>query len=145
MNYKQLNKILRYTGPTTEDDFHEMLDTNPHDHQTRLILADWLQDNNDPRAEGYRAMGQLQRHPQKDLGIHFWHSPDYKSLSVVQNDAPHAILPKEWFDAMQDDKQAVEFAGIHSASKRREMEDQAALAFGKLSPEVKAKLLKGVQ
>ena len=48
---------------TTEDDFQAALDTNPGDWQTRLVFADWLQERDDPRAEGYRALGLLRRAP----------------------------------------------------------------------------------
>ena len=46
---------------TTEDDFQKRLDASPEDWQTRLVFADWLQDQGDPRAEGYRALGALRR------------------------------------------------------------------------------------
>ena len=34
---------------TTEDDFQTALDANPEDWQTRLVFADWLEDNGDPQ------------------------------------------------------------------------------------------------
>ena len=45
------------TAVTTEDDFQRALDKNPDDWQTRLVFADWLEERDDPRAEGYRALG----------------------------------------------------------------------------------------
>jgi uncharacterized protein (TIGR02996 family) len=49
---------------TTEDYFQRMLDRNPEpgesSHaQTRQVFADWLQDQGDPRADGYRLLGAL--------------------------------------------------------------------------------------
>lgn len=32
---------------TTEDDFQKHLDENPEDHHTRLVFADWLEENNE--------------------------------------------------------------------------------------------------
>ncbi len=61
---------------TTEEDFQHALDANPNDWQTRLVFADWLQDRDDPRAEGYRAMGFLRARPVDiwfdDDGAPFW-------------------------------------------------------------------------
>lgn len=48
---------------TTEDDFQLALDKNPTDWQTRLVFADWLQERDDPRAEGYRVLGTLRLAP----------------------------------------------------------------------------------
>ena len=43
---------------TTEDDFRRLIDSNPNDWQNYLVFADWLQERDDPRAVGYRAMGE---------------------------------------------------------------------------------------
>lgn len=48
---------------TTEEDFQLMLDANPEDWLTRIIFADWLQENGDRRAAGYRELGIRQRMP----------------------------------------------------------------------------------
>ena len=48
---------------TTEEDFQKALDANPDDWQTRLVFADWLQDRDDPRADGYRALAVLRVAP----------------------------------------------------------------------------------
>ena len=58
---------------TTEDHFQAALDENPSDWQTRLVLADWLQDRDDPRADGYRVLGRLRRWPLAEpLGAYIW-------------------------------------------------------------------------
>ncbi len=48
---------------TTEEDFQAMLDANPHDHVTRAVFADWLEERGDERAAGYRALAQFRRFP----------------------------------------------------------------------------------
>jgi uncharacterized protein (TIGR02996 family) len=57
---------------TTEDDFQSALDKNPHDWQTRLVFADWLQEHNDPRAEGYRIMGTLRLYTALSIDGYAW-------------------------------------------------------------------------
>jgi uncharacterized protein (TIGR02996 family) len=54
---------------TTEDDFQSALDKDPEDWQTRLVFADWLQEHNDLRAEGYRVLGELRRVPDRSVFI----------------------------------------------------------------------------
>ncbi len=39
--------------------FHARIARNRADTQSLLVLADWLQDRDDPRADGYRVMGEL--------------------------------------------------------------------------------------
>jgi uncharacterized protein (TIGR02996 family) len=48
---------------TTEDDFHKVLRGRRHEFSALLVFADWLQEHDDPRAEGYRALGRLHRWP----------------------------------------------------------------------------------
>jgi uncharacterized protein (TIGR02996 family) len=48
---------------TTEDDFQRALDADTTDWQTRLVFADWLEEQGDPRADGYRALGVLKKWP----------------------------------------------------------------------------------
>lgn len=52
---------------TTEDDFQNAIDASPDDWNARLVFADWLQEQGDPRAEGYRALGALKWCP---FGLH---------------------------------------------------------------------------
>ena len=44
---------------TTESDFQTALDADPTDWQTRLVFADWLEEQGDSRVAGYRRMGEL--------------------------------------------------------------------------------------
>src|SRR5271156_2633515 len=49
----------------TEDLLQKMLDEHPDDWQTRLVLADFLEEQGDVRAEGYRWLGEQRRYPAK--------------------------------------------------------------------------------
>jgi uncharacterized protein (TIGR02996 family) len=42
---------------TTEDDFQRAPAAAPRAWQTLLVFADWLAQRDDPRADGYRALG----------------------------------------------------------------------------------------
>lgn len=133
---------------TTEDDFHKLLDQNPHDHHTRLVFADWLQDRGDPRAAGYRALGKLGVTPFKDAHrkTMAWTHADNRhpangvTGSVVNEEYPvgsrHGIAT-DWFRKMTGGPNP----RWRDFDSRKEAEDAAALAFGKLSPERQAELL----
>src|SRR5262249_22341184 len=43
--------------------FLQALRENPHDETTRLVLADWLEERGDPRAEHLRAWAEIARLP----------------------------------------------------------------------------------
>lgn len=113
---------------TTEDDFHRALDANPTDWQTRLVLADWLDEQGDPRAEGYRALGVNEMHPMVINGR--W---GYLRGSLRLPGAQW--VPHDWHGEYQ----------IHDSGEfaltRRAVEDAAALAFAKLPADRRAELL----
>lgn len=121
---------------TTEDDFQRQLDANPDDHHTRLVFADWLQERDDPRATGYRALGVLGRNADRpNLKCPYWYKSEFGSGS-------HA-LPNAWYALL-------DMPGKGSANcpqwgkgmaTRRECENAAALAFARLSAERRAELL----
>lgn len=130
---------------TTEDDLQAMLDANPADHMTRLILADFLQDRDDPRAEGYRALGVSETWPTHyhgdtpppsgfDLEGHF---PAWKEGRTDARDE----LPRDWFYEMERVGDSHWSGSIHCGPTRRAIEDAAALAFAKLPAERRAELL----
>ena len=139
---------------TTEEDFHDALDANPDDHNTRLVFADWLQDRDDPRAEGYRALGVRRVRPVGTAARRtLWDRPGYPSRRAVETwgrravtrddslrfeDAQTAQLPDDWLAVIPlddtDDRWRVR-------ETRREVEDAAALAFSKLPAERRAELL----
>jgi uncharacterized protein (TIGR02996 family) len=62
---------------TTEDDFQRDLDDDPSDHHTRTVLADWLEERGDERAEGYRALGLNRIYP------HLWYYKGAKPYEQV--------------------------------------------------------------
>jgi uncharacterized protein (TIGR02996 family) len=126
---------------TTEDDFRGALDANPADWQTRLVFADWLQERGDPRAEGYRALGEQRRVPD--------HAPHERGTVLwwwtCLPDRGDCRLPADWFQLIEGltpyDERFKPLADPGAVSTRREVEDAAALAFAKLPPERRAELL----
>lgn len=102
---------------TTEDDFQRALDANPEDWQTRLVFADWLQERDDPRAEGYRAMGRNRLAPMLYHYGKFWHW-----METITGRSSGALLKSWWYS---------ELAFTH-AKLRRDLEDAAAFAFSRL-------------
>lgn len=142
---------------TTEDDFQRKIDRRVTDYHTRLVLADFLDDRGDPRAEGYRAMSKLRRRPIKRKGRLSMKAPwtwfdDEKAVMPAGPDD----LPRCWYmrldkidakvrrlmsEAQIDRAEAVARVAEPSAMRgddrayyetRREAEDDAALAFWKM-------------
>lgn len=140
---------------TTEGDFQRHLDEQPDDHFTRLVFADWLQDRDDPRADGYRALGSLPVFPWLDKHSVPWGAPEIKNGTawcwwggtVEPQTLPHC-LPDDWFGAVKTDWQYKAYDGHSTVSSkdfysRREADDAAALAFLKLRAKRRAQLLAG--
>lgn len=137
---------------TTEEDFHAALEANPKAHHTRLVFADFLQDHDDPRAEGYRAL-TIYGHPtlpqpEDTLKLFTYFNGHTESV------AGETRLPGDWFALISGGE------CLHESSRtarhrdephlpwldfpsRREAEDAAALAFAKLPAERLAELLAG--
>jgi uncharacterized protein (TIGR02996 family) len=123
---------------TTEDDFQAMLDANPEDWQTRLIFADWLDERGDPRAEGYRWLGEMRLYPIDDRAHTApdwpphqtcpwgWRHEDYRPY-------PHACLPAVLTARPDWDS--------YLFRTRRAAEDAVARAFSRLTPERRAELV----
>jgi uncharacterized protein (TIGR02996 family) len=136
---------------TTEDDFQAALDANPEDWQMRLVLADWLQERGDPRAEGYRALGRLRFRPQtlgSDEPPTWWWYDDGSDFARDRRDMrPEYRLPRAWYHIAQREwevrrpqpKGKAKDCCNHDT--RREAEDAAARAFAKLPAERRAELL----
>jgi uncharacterized protein (TIGR02996 family) len=119
---------------TTEDDFHAALDADPHDWQTRLVFADWLQERGDPRAEGYHALGVMKLRPYSST--YSWSNERDKSWSYHGG---FNLLPEDWFALTTPDMIT---KGVHcDFDTRRAAEDAAALAFAQLPAERRAELL----
>ena len=120
---------------TTEDDFQRHLDAHPDDHHTRLVLADFLQERGDARAEGYRALGMLRKQPgEKEYTSWLcdWAGDAYWSECA---DA----LPEDWHRLFH--KHARQSYVGHRYANRRDAEDAAALAFAQLPAARRAELL----
>jgi uncharacterized protein (TIGR02996 family) len=81
----------------SEEDFQAALDASPADWQIRLVFADWLQEEGDPRAEAYRTLGNLRITPDMNFKIRY---------SCVSDDRWHrnmedrSVLPQSWYYMM---------------------------------------------
>lgn len=126
---------------TTEDDFNAALDADPTGWQTRLVFADWLQERNDLRADGYRALGRLQKRPAMDRHAR-WHGSG--AWDAGYPDGAHE-LPLDWLERLPGDPGPAYWPrGDRAERSRREVEDAAAVAFAKLSSERRAELLSAI-
>lgn len=118
---------------TTEESFNRMLDTDPTDWMTRLVYADWLEEQGDPRATGYRALGRLNLYPDMRWVYLFLR---YGAIDWTVDRWPdRSVLPDDWISA----------ADVQATAKgvsRGEAEDVAALAFLRLPLERQQELLK---
>jgi uncharacterized protein (TIGR02996 family) len=118
---------------TTEDDFQAALDADPDDWQTRLVLADWLEERGDERGAGYRALGLHRHRPPRGDG-HVWFNAARYGRVTSEN------LPADWFGELCEETDG-ESDWFRTWNTRREAEDAAARAFGRLQPERRAELL----
>jgi uncharacterized protein (TIGR02996 family) len=137
---------------TEEEAFQRALDANPSDWQTRLVFADWLEERNDPRAGGYRALGLRRCQPvptNETPGEHpeRWACPGYVTVECAKS-RPKARalrpgLPGDWHGLIPKWHEGdIEFDDVWRCRKtRREVEDAAALAFSNLPAERRAELL----
>ncbi len=125
---------------TTEDQLQEMLDLNPDDHNPRLVLADFLDEQNDPRAAGYRALGELRLWPYTYLhgNASYWSYHDGRGKTQDATDVPlcHA-LPRAWFYRAHGALFWIHGADEVKSAKltRREADDFAARLFSRLTRE----------
>ena len=122
---------------TTEDDFQAALDADTSDWQTRLVFADWLEEQGDPRAEGYRALGTRRRAP-----VPTYRAPQVRWWDEASENGPKGPddIPRDWLDLIASSKRG--FYGDYVLfDSRREAEDAAALAFAKLPARRRATLL----
>lgn len=56
---------------TTETAFQAALEEDPTSSATRLVFADWLEEQGDPRAAGYRWMGNNGKYPKEATSLLF--------------------------------------------------------------------------
>jgi uncharacterized protein (TIGR02996 family) len=137
--------------------FQTALDLNPDDHITRLVFADYLDEQGDERADGMRALGLLRIRPGEWYSgnatsrkkRYVWHDGHAQSETDLIEDG---ILPLDWVLVMvpyQMGYTAPMVLDYNIDSKvpfdtpmpRRRYEDHAARAFSKLAPSRQAELL----
>jgi len=79
-----------------EDALQAMLDADPSDWATRLVLADLLEERGDARAAGYRRLGELRM--ASDYWVHLfrhcWRAPSNIPGGALDPDFPY----KGWRD-----------------------------------------------
>lgn len=131
-----------------EEAFQAALDADPNDHTTRLVLADWLQEHGDPRADGCRALGVLRLQPCHLDAECFTpehpaaRTPEYlnKFWWCSADDARYERfrLPRDWYQSLKWPQ-----SSDRKYATRREAEEDAALAFSTLPPKRRAELLAG--
>lgn len=125
---------------TDEDHFQTEIDKRPADPLPRQVFADWLEERGDPRAAGYRAMGEcglngchcsVRRDVVTDWlpnGRTRWHSYPHGSTRLW--------LPGPWFHATYKSHPAKDsYVRTGIFLNRRAAEDAAALAWLELTPE----------
>lgn len=136
-----------------EEAFQSHLDAHPDDFTCRLVFADWLDERDDPRAEGYRAMGRMGLRPHQSNPKWCWWVQHTYALTQSDLYDPWIILPDDWFDLlpkkwMQIPRKfwpdAVVYYAPDTAQRphpRSAAEDAAALAFAKLPLDRRLELL----
>ena len=69
-------------------------DLGEGDHHAKLVYADYLEDRDGPRAEGFRVLGTLQLDVPEEGWFRFW------ARSPV-GDIREKSLPPDWFEAVR--------------------------------------------
>ena len=103
-----------------------------------------VSDGRRERAEGYRVLAQLDRVPWKTPSARGWFFSDWTMpFDVLPNSGPdRSELPVEWLAAIGVEEDSVPGSSrTRCYPTRREAEDAAALAWGKLPAAVRAKIL----
>ncbi len=148
------------TTLATEEDFQAALDRGPSDATTRLVLADWLDERGDPRADGYRALAATGARLVVIVPSHY----DAPTRATVCDEIGWIGLPHDWAAATWAEFPRYSFPPAEMAAwregnrqhtetdhqpgwcpmfSRRHPEDAAARAFARLPPERRAELLAG--
>lgn len=135
-----------------------VLDKSPADHSARLVFADWLDDRDDPRAEGYRAIARhglvlCDRYTRPDK-VEYLPDRGSRVFCAVESPAVSDTLPADEYTIPEDwYKETVavalelkqprkeESGGCVLFANRTEAENVVALAFARLPAERRAELL----
>ena len=111
-----------------------ILNTKATRQEMLLIFADWLQDRDDDRAEGVRAIGRLKLWPWAPPGFKGRKSP--VGWTYTETGHPYGYsLTRRWFFNL-------DVTGLNYATVQEAIED-AARAFGKLPEDDRRRLLAG--
>lgn len=119
----------------TESDFQDALDLDINNWQLRLVFADWLQEQGDRRAAGYRALGRLRLYPLNESRRH-----SFLNDRASDHHKQH-ILPTEWRKALLWHSNAPLCGMVMDWPTRKKAEDDVALAFLLLPPERQQELM----
>jgi uncharacterized protein (TIGR02996 family) len=121
---------------TTEDDFQRALDENPNDWDTRLVFADFLQDRDDPRAEGYRALGTIRTYPSSyqcgwNHATRGYTRTKWRWEGIYTGRPYPGCLKMIWYNLLDQPTEVIidDVPRKYGWDSRREAEDAAALAF----------------
>jgi uncharacterized protein (TIGR02996 family) len=137
---------------TDEESFQAALDANPDDAHCRLVFADWLDERDDPRGPGYRALGETWRRPHEtEDEIRYYDAESYEGLydGAIVDVCPESNLTHDWYKLLEaprtfpPDDISTHYVSIWPS--RREAEDAAALAFAKLPAKRQTELLGQVE
>lgn len=140
---------------TAIDAMHAHLDGQPDDQATRLVMADLLEEADDEKAEGYRALAYLKAvaHTEyldnawKPAGMWFmWCDHAFGAATGwTWSQARHkrAALPADWYALVRPLNALVDWTpNVWSCfPSRRRADDVAATAFAGLPDERKRELL----
>ncbi len=115
----------------TETALQSHLDENPDDHTGRMVLADYLQEHGDPRAEGYRALGTNKKHAISTIvGENTPHHQFTKQTNFTRTQPQ--CLPEHWFHLLRAEPNTPKHPTRQLYTTRQRAEDAAALAHSKL-------------
>ena len=118
-----------------ESEWWALILNHKRDRQSNLmIFADWLQDRDDDRAEGVRAIGRLNLWAWTPPATH--DGKKFMGWTYTDTGRPYGYsLTRRWFFLLAN-------AGLNYATVQEAIED-AARAFGKLPEDDRRRLLAG--
>lgn len=129
---------------TTEDDLQAELDRDITNYTLRTILADLLQDRDDVRAPGYRALGALRKWPRYASRVNrfdgrvVWSWRSFVLSGSLDDDQARHYLPGAWGEWLLLDGLSV---CAQDWGTRRRAEDGAAKGFANVPPAAQRRIL----
>ncbi len=120
-----------------EEAFQARLDEHRDDYVCRLVFADWLEERDDPRAAGYRALGVFRKYP--DHFLQSQSSFGHETWPWWRGEHSHDHIPNDWYGLLEEyPTEGTVFKDYHS---RQKADDAAAIAFSKLPSDRQKELL----